>query len=551
MAFRMASPYRHPKTGIYWFRKAVPDSLRDVVGKSIVQRTLGTKDRKEAIARFLVVAREMAEHWEALQLPPEKLTTRQRQGVLGEFYKWVVERHTEKPGEPEHWDKRIEDDKRLEKPRNRMSGRRSVVLDDFKKFLEDRKIRLSGSEVFELADKAYDTRQLARRTLERHAAGGYSPDPAAAKFPAYVPQAQPTADAPATAKGTDWLTLADHWDAFVSERQLAMGTQKRWRPLLVKLEEFVGRKNLATVTGEEIGAWKQALLLPGTLSKKTVREGYLASARTFFSWAIDCGKLTTNPCDGITVARDKVIQDAPAEDRDFEPHQCLLILSESLREPDQRMSPRFAAARRWIPWLCAYTGARVNEMTQLRKQDVIEGKVGSETVWQIRITPSAGTVKGGHARDVPMHPHLVEMGFVAFVKGCEDGPLFYDPERKRKGSEFNPPYRKVGDKLARWVREVGIDDRRVDPNHGWRHTFKTVSRDAGLRDMVIDGFAGHAHKTVGQTYGKLTLKVKWEQIKLVPRYEVTAPTGAAPMTEARRRRNEQRVETAVRAKRAA
>jgi integrase len=30
------------------------------------------------------------------------------------------------------------------------------------------------------------------------------------------------------------------------------------------------------------------------------------------------------------------------------------------------------AARRWVPWLCAYTGARPGEMTQLRGRDVIE-----------------------------------------------------------------------------------------------------------------------------------------------------------------------------------
>src|SRR5215472_8835638 len=30
------------------------------------------------------------------------------------------------------------------------------------------------------------------------------------------------------------------------------------------------------------------------------------------------------------------------------------------------------AARRWVPWICAYSGARAGEITQLRHQDVIE-----------------------------------------------------------------------------------------------------------------------------------------------------------------------------------
>jgi len=42
-----------------------------------------------------------------------------------------------------------------------------------------------------------------------------------------------------------------------------------------------------------------------------------------------------------------------------------------------------SAARRWVPWLSAYTGARVGEITQLRKQDVIK----RDGIHAIHITP--------------------------------------------------------------------------------------------------------------------------------------------------------------------
>jgi len=73
--------------------------------------------------------------------------------------------------------------------------------------------------------------------------------------------------------------------------------------------------------------------------------------------------------------------------------------------------PQTAAATRWVPWLCAYTGARVGEIVQLRKQDL--RSVGG--VWVLRITPGAGTVKNKEAREVVLHPHLVEQGFPEFV----------------------------------------------------------------------------------------------------------------------------------------
>jgi hypothetical protein len=44
----------------------------------------------------------------------------------------------------------------------------------------------------------------------------------------------------------------------------------------------------------------------------------------------------------------------------------------------------------------------------------------------------------------------------------------------------NPTYVSVGNKLAEWLRGLGIKDERVQPNHGWRHRFKTIGRECGM-----------------------------------------------------------------------
>jgi len=84
----------------------------------------------------------------------------------------------------------------------------------------------------------------------------------------------------------------------------------------------------------------------------------------------------------------------------------------------------------------------------------------------MRTTPDAGTVKTGIARIVPLHPHLIDQGFLAFVRSRGKGPLFYSPARQRGGSAENPIYVRMGQKLAEWVRGLGVDDPNVDPNHG-------------------------------------------------------------------------------------
>lgn len=44
----MASPYKHPKTGVYYFRKGVPKDLQKIIGKTVFKTSLKTKDLKEA-----------------------------------------------------------------------------------------------------------------------------------------------------------------------------------------------------------------------------------------------------------------------------------------------------------------------------------------------------------------------------------------------------------------------------------------------------------------------------------------------------------------------
>jgi integrase len=165
----------------------------------------------------------------------------------------------------------------------------------------------------------------------------------------------------------------------------------------------------------------------------------------------------------VNVARDIVVhvpRKAKLRDRDFTVAEAEAILTASLVPPPARMATGNKRARRWIPWLSAYTGARVNELSQLRGQDVrqIEG------IWAIRITPEAGTQKVQEARIVPLHRHIIEQSFLAAIAPSGDGPIFYDPVRQRVQSDDNRHVKKVGEKLATWARsEVGITDTNVKP----------------------------------------------------------------------------------------
>jgi integrase len=178
------------------------------------------------------------------------------------------------------------------------------------------------------------------------------------------------------------------------------------------------------------------------------------------------------------------------------------------------------AAKRWCPWLAAYSGARMGELTQLRGVDI----VNSNAIPAMKITPEAGTTKTGKARTVPLHRHLIQQGFLTFAKSSGNGPLFYneteqpaasnDPTNPRK-----PRYVKAREHVASWVRSLGVNDRELSPNHAWRHTFKAVGFRCGIPEKVLDAIVGHAPASVGRGYGEPTLSDKARELRKFPRYK--------------------------------
>lgn len=152
------------------------------------------------------------------------------------------------------------------------------------------------------------------------------------------------------------------------------------------------------------------------------------------------------------------------------------------------------------------------EITQLRKQDI---RVGEGTL-VLRISPDAGTVKTGQYRDVPIHPQIIELGFRDFV-GKSVGPLFYVADKKKdpvRGA------RTTAQIVSRWLHENNLTVQSVAPNHGWRHRFKTVGREVGIQDRVLDALMGHASTTAGDAYGDVTIKTKAKAINSLPHYAI-------------------------------
>jgi integrase len=305
--------------------------------------------------------------------------------------------------------------------------------------------------------------------------------------------------------------LFDRWCA---EGERKHGTIESWQYVFREMERHFEGRAVASIRHDEAQAWVKSLVTPER-SARTVHNTWITASKAVCRWAVEHNFLPCNPFENakVTVPKRIRLRETPA----FYPEEQRTILKAALKIEDTSKPDN--AARRWVPWLCAYTGARVGEITQLRGSDVIK----RDGTHALRITPEAGTVKSGTTRLVPLHEHLLEQGLCSFVLACGDAPLFYKPAPKGKGEESKlrkPRYHQARQRLAAWVRSLGITDPSLQPNHAWRHTFKQIADRAGISERVSDVITGHAPKTVGAGYGPAVFDDMVEAVKKFPRYAV-------------------------------
>jgi integrase len=305
------------------------------------------------------------------------------------------------------------------------------------------------------------------------------------------------------------------FERWIDKAKPAASTVDRWRAVFLRLQRDFPNTNAAALLSEQVQQWANGLI-NSDRTAGTVANIWVRAARTVFAWGVSEKLISRNPFVGWRVKVPKKIK--MRETKAFTNDEINAILSAALA-----VQPRSKgdAAKRWCPWLAAYSGARMGELTQSRGVDIIE----RDGIHAMKISPEAGTTKTGTTRLVPLHDHLIEQGFLAFVRVNGDGPLFYNKPRRMAAPDdpTNPRkhrYVKTREHLATWVRSIGVRDLELLPNHAWRHTFKALGFRCGIPEKVLDAIVGHAPASVGRGYGEPTLSDKAQELRRFPLYKI-------------------------------
>jgi integrase len=448
--------------------------------------------------------------------------------LAGEWYSWFVARHESNPGKPEHLDQAFwrlveelqrfaPNDVRAEPMRDLEWARDPEIRAGVKPYIADagctaqflagRGIALTNCAQAIFLDFVVDSYVDALSLLERRARNDYAPDDRPQTFPKFsLPQRHTTSD-------QSPLKLYEAWAA---ARKPASATINRWNAVFDDLEAAFSGPNAQLLTDDTAQAWAVGKVTDER-SAATVKDVWVNAAATVYRWGKDQRLIGHNPFAAVKVTVPRKVRNR--ENDAFTAEEAQIILRAATAVQDTKRL--FNATKRWVPWLCAYSGARAGEMTQLRGADVQR----RGEFYVMRLLPEAGSIKTREARTVPLHEHLIEQGFIEFVEARGKGPLFYEKEtNERPGEDPMRPKRpravRTRERLGQWVRKLGITDPEVQPNHAWRDTFKQIAERHGITERIHDPITGHAPRTVGRTYGKATVEDMAAALKKFPRYEV-------------------------------
>lgn len=501
----MARPWKHPDSGYYWFRKRVPDDLREAIGKREERFSLGTREPSEAKRLHALKLAEVEERWSNLRRGQRPLSSDDIAREAAAIGDQVRRQLDSDPYQSIAWDVEVGAD--LWQPSGGgilytdiaqpLSAQERKKLDQqsISYALVDERLVARG-----LAAEANDRERLARavsmemqRVVQDHRAYQLGKVEVRSIGARSLNAAPRTQSAP-----LKFETVIEGW---LIEKKPIKKTEYVWRRTMNQLSEFLGHDDVRRIRADDLVAWKAALLAQG-LKAKTIRDGKLAPVRAILQWATDNRKLDANP--GARINIDLKARSSEKR-RGYTDDEAKTILRAARKEKE--------AHRRWAPWICAYTGARIAEICQLRFEDIkqIDG------LWCIAFAAEAGSLKNVNSeRVVPVHSALKAEGFLKFVASVRKGPLFADLSPDRFGSRGG-----TGTKiLSKWIRLLGVTDKRISPNHSWRHRLKTLGRRHGLAVDILDAMTGHARKTVADTYGDFEVDALFREISKIPKLKL-------------------------------
>lgn len=229
------------------------------------------------------------------------------------------------------------------------------------------------------------------------------------------------------------------------------------------------------------------------ISEKTA-NGYIINIVAVFKWALKQTYLDVNYADGLTLPENKTRPDLEREAYSIGDIKRLFLTEGYVGDTRHKEPEKF-----WIPLIALYSGLRLNEICQLKVDDIVE--MDGVPCFDVNNRSDNQVKTNSSIRIVPVHPTLMKCGLLSYVEKVreKEAPRLWMNLRK-----YREGYSKH---FGRWYSEMNrecITDNRRKCFHSFRHTVIDALKQLGIQDTLISEIVGHSTSdsmTMGR-YGK-------------------------------------------------
>ena len=335
------------------------------------------------------------------------------------------------------------------------------------------------------------------------------------------------------------LKLADMFALWKSERRPAARTAMEFRLYLDRFVSLHGDLDLKQITRAHIQQFRDAMLefprkIPAKmrhdgvrdlilwansqndvprLGATTVNDRAIGALSAILATAVREKEIDENPCHGTRVKLQVGEGDGrpPYTDADLK-----VIFSSPVFKEGQRPKGGAGEAAFWLPYLALFTGARLEELAQLRVKDVcVDERDGERIDYLDLMTMEASAATklrrktSSSRRKVPLHSVLIERGFLDYAASLKSqGKLSLFPELNSNGDKRSVSWSKWWGRYARvhFQKAKGLHENyENDPKtvfHSFRHSFIDACRDFKVDYVIMKKLIGHSFKEVTDNYGR-------------------------------------------------
>lgn len=310
---------------------------------------------------------------------------------------------------------------------------------------------------------------------------------------------QPKTSPPDKDGPPDLPALVRYWRQLNPE--LAPSSKREYESVAKQFQSYVARKSPADLVRADIVSYRDHLLSK-QLARATVAK-HIGVVATLLQVAYDADLIGQNVARAIKIPKAKV---TVVSRRPFTAEEMKQLFLSSIYSLRKRYRGSGGEAAAWVPLIAFSTGARMEEICQLRVTDVANDPDHGPLLTITDQGEGQRLKTTSSRRTIPIHSELVRAGFLDYVEAVSEGGhawLFPDLEPDHDGRRSGT----YGQWFSRYLRSatgVGIKDPRL-VFHSTRHTFKTLCRECGLSEEIHDALTGHAGTTVGRGYGVMPL----------------------------------------------